>query len=84
MVVAADSPTRNIATADGEDVLGLHVDADDDATITIVQGNVVVPLPKTGIDVDGLLRLAGILLVAGGALMLTSEPIPAARHRRRH
>ena len=46
MVVAADSPTRNIATADGEDVLGKHVDDDDDATITIVQGDVIVPLHR--------------------------------------
>ena len=57
MVVAADSPTRNVAIADGEDVLGKHVDDDDDATITIVEGVVIVPttLPRTGANIDRLL-----------------------------
>ena len=79
MVVAADSPTRNIGTADGEDVLGLHVDDDDDATITIVEA-VIIPqaLPATGADIDRLLALAGILLVVGGALTLSGPPLAAA------
>src|SRR5205085_9722982 len=38
MVVAADSPTRNIAVAEGEDVLHKSVKDDDDATITVVLG----------------------------------------------
>ena len=83
MVVAADSPTRNVATADGEDVLGKHVDDDDDATITIVQG-VVIALPaRTGADIDRLLAARRLLLVLGGALMLTGQPLAVATRRRR-
>ena len=86
MVVAADSPTLNVATADGEDVLGKHVDDDDDAEITIVLPEVIErpqPLPKTGANIDRLVALAGLLLLIGGAFVLTSTPATArARHRR--
>ena len=85
MVVATDSPTRNVATADGEDILGEQVEDDDDATITIVQGVVILPpaqpLPVTGAGLDRLLPLAAMLLLLGGALTLSG---PVAARVRRH
>ena len=84
MLVAADSPTRNIAIADGEDVLALHVD--DDAAAVISIGKVLPPrsLPQTGSDTQRLLTLAGVLLLVGGAMLLTGSPTMVRARRRRH
>ena len=82
MLVQADSPLRNVATADGEDVLGMHVSDDDDAVINIIEGKVVLPpssLPRTGAD-SMRLAAAGVLLVLGGALLLAGQ---GAQRRRR-
>ena len=84
MVVEADSPTRNIATADGEDVLGKQVVDDDDATIIIVVGEVITPLPRTGLDLDRLLVASGVLLILGGVLLLTGVPVRAPARGRRY
>ncbi|MGK2949797.1 MAG: DUF7507 domain-containing protein, partial [Acidimicrobiales bacterium] len=81
MLVEADSPTLNIATATGEDVLGLEVTDDDDAVITIVLGSVTPPsptpaptaLPRTGLDADQLMALSGMLLMLGGALLASGR-----------
>jgi len=90
MVVAADSPTINVATATGEDILGLEVSDEDDAVITIVLGNVITPpkvapqqLPRTGADSDLYLVLAGTLLVLGGLLVATGEGLALRPARRR-
>jgi uncharacterized repeat protein (TIGR01451 family) len=80
MLVEGDSPTRNVATAEGEDVLGQSVTDDDDAVISIVEGGVVPPsLPRTGAEP---LRLAavGVLLILGGAMLLSG---PRGRGRLR-
>lgn len=91
MVVAADSPTRNVATATGEDVLGKTVTDDDDATITVVLGAVIVPpappapvvqpqaLPRTGAESERLLILSGVLLLLGGVLLASGQSV-APRH----
>lgn len=91
MVVAANSPTRNVATATGEDVLGKTVTDDDDATITVVLGAVIVPpappapvvqpqaLPRTGADSQRLLILSGVLLLLGGVLLASGQGV-APRH----
>lgn len=88
MVVAADSPTRNVATATGADVLGKSVTDDDDATITVVLGEVITRpqvLPRTGADADEMLLFAGLLLVLGGLLVASGEDwkLQVARRRRR-
>lgn len=88
MVVAADSPTRNIATATGADVLGKTVTDDDDAIITIVLPEVIVrppvaPLPRTGADSQLLLLLSGSLLLLGGLLLASGEGWAVATVRRR-
>jgi uncharacterized repeat protein (TIGR01451 family)/LPXTG-motif cell wall-anchored protein len=90
MVVAADSPTVNVATATGEDILGLEVSDEDDAVISIVLGNVITPpkvaprqLPRTGADSDLLLVVAGSLLLLGGFLVATGEGLALRPARRR-
>lgn len=85
MVVAADSPTRNIATASGEDVLGKSVTDEDDAIITVVLAEVVTPpvLPRTGSDPQLLLVLAGSLMLLGGLLIASGEGWTAQPVRRR-
>jgi LPXTG-motif cell wall-anchored protein len=69
--VQADSPTRNIGTAMGTDVLGRTVSASSAADIAIVLGVTLErgpDLPRTGAPVS-LVALAGLtLLVAGTAL----------------
>ena len=84
MVVAADSPLINIATASGSDELGRVVEGIDDATITIVGGTVVepIPLPRTGAESRVLLLLAGALLLIGGVLIATDGQL-TARHAAR-
>ncbi len=90
MVVAADSPTRNIATATGSDVLGKTVTDDDPETITIVLAEVVekpvvkpAVLPRTGSDSRLLLLVSGLLLVLGGGLVASGEGLAVRAMRRR-
>jgi len=87
MVVAADSPTLNIATATGADVLGKTVTDDDPETITIVLGEVVVKapaqLPRTGSDSRQLLLLSGLLLVLGGLMVASGQSGTLRTARRR-
>lgn len=88
MVVAADSPTLNIATATGADVLGKTVTDDDPETITIVLGEVIerapAQLPRTGAESRQLLLLSGLLLVLGGLMVASGQSwtLRTARRRR--
>ena len=66
--VTASSPTRNIGTATGVDMLGAKVSASDPADISIVLG-VLIELPRTGSSV-GLLTVTGAALVLGGMSLL--------------
>jgi uncharacterized repeat protein (TIGR01451 family) len=85
MVVATDSPPRNVATADGEDILGEHVVDDDDAIITVVQGVVIVApeLPRTGSDIERLLTVAAALVLLGGVALASGRPALARARARR-
>lgn len=87
MVVSAASPTRNVATATGADVLGKKVTDDDDATITVVLGEVIVrkpeALPRTGVDSDRLLLVSGMFLLLGGLFLISSEGWTLRTSRRR-
>lgn len=86
MVVAADSPTLNIATATGADVLGKKVTDDDPETITIVLPEVIVRpavLPRTGASSQLLLLLSGMLLLVGGLLVASGEGLTLQTTRRR-
>lgn len=92
MVVAATSPTRNVATATGADVLGKRVTDDDDATITIVLPQVIVrqppavapaQLPRTGAESQQLMMLSGLFLLLGGLLVASSEGWALRTLRRR-
>lgn len=71
MLVDANSPTRNVGTATGTDALGVEVSASDDATITIVLGEVLQrpALPKTGASVTAMVW-AGFLAISLGALLV--------------
>ncbi|MGH9178836.1 MAG: DUF5979 domain-containing protein [Acidimicrobiales bacterium] len=66
--VTAASPTRNIGTATGVDMLGAKVSASDPADISIVLG-LLLELPRTGSSV-GLLTASGAALVLGGMTLL--------------
>lgn len=88
MVVAADSPALNIATATGADVLGKTVTDDDPETITIVLGEVIVKpapaqLPRTGAESRQLLLLSGLLLVLGGLMVASGQSWTLRTARRR-
>lgn len=72
-------------------MLGKSVTDDDDATITVVLGAVIVPqqpappvvqpqaLPRTGADSQRLLILSGVLLLLGGLLLASGQGV-APRH----
>jgi len=86
MLVAANSPTRNVAVATGEDVLGKSVTDDDDATITIVLGVVLTrpDLPRTGSTTRPLLVLSAVLMLFGVLLSASGDRAVrqlARRHR---
>jgi len=90
MVVAANSPTVNIATATGADVLGKTVTDDDPETITVVLAEVITrpaaapaALPKTGAESQRLMLLAGALLVLGGLLVASGNGLTVGPARRR-
>lgn len=91
MVVAADSPTRNVATATGADVLGKTVTDDDPETITVVLGAVIerpvvaapAQLPRTGAESRQLMLLSGLLLVLGGLMVASGQGATLRTARRR-
>ena len=77
MLVASDSETVNIATAEGTDVLGETVTDEDDAEIGIVAAAVMgivlelpAELPRTGFPINQFAFLGLALLVGGLALQL--------------
>jgi uncharacterized repeat protein (TIGR01451 family) len=85
MVVAAGGPTVNVATATGADVLGKSVTDADDATITIVLGEVIarpVELPRTGADTESLILLSAVLLLVGGLLVTSGSGVQLVARRR--
>ncbi len=67
--VTATSPTRNIGTATGRDVLGRTVTATDPADITVVLG-VLIELPRTGGWNIPLLAMAGFGSIISGLVLL--------------
>jgi uncharacterized repeat protein (TIGR01451 family) len=67
--VTATSPTRNIGTATGRDVLGRTVTATDPADITVVLG-VLIELPRTGGWNIPLLAIAGFGSIISGLVLL--------------
>ncbi|HVM05637.1 MAG TPA: DUF5979 domain-containing protein [Acidimicrobiales bacterium] len=74
-VVEADSPTRNIGTAAGTDVLGRQVSANAAADIAIVLGVTLErpTLPRTGAPIS-LIALTGLFLVLfGTGLVVTGR-----------
>jgi uncharacterized repeat protein (TIGR01451 family) len=80
MTAQLNSPTRNVGTSTGTDVLGKQVSAQDDATITVVLPEVVErALPRTGQESVRLVVL-GLALVLGGGLVLM---LPGMTRRRR-
>ena len=72
-VVQADSPTRNIGTATGTDVLGKKVTANAAADIAIVLGVTLErpTLPRTGAPIS-LIALTGLFLVVFGTGLVVS------------
>ena len=78
--VDANTPPTNIGTAVGTDVLGETVTASDDATITVVLGEVLTKpaeLPRTGAPLQTETRAALAMIEVGLILELS------ARYRRR-
>ena len=76
VTITAASPTHNVATAVGTDPLGKKVSAQDDATITVVLGEIINrPLPRTGLAIALMAFGALALIAAGGALVLLRKRI---------
>ncbi|HEX2699457.1 MAG TPA: DUF5979 domain-containing protein [Acidimicrobiales bacterium] len=71
--IEADSPTRNVGTATGADVLGKRVTASAAANIAIVLGVVLEApeLPRTGAAL-GVVGLSGLALVLLGVVVLAT------------
>jgi uncharacterized repeat protein (TIGR01451 family) len=70
VVVDVNTPPTNIGTATGTDVLGQTVSDNDNATITVVLGEVLAlpELPRTGSPLGAMGR-AGLLLLQVGLLL---------------
>jgi uncharacterized repeat protein (TIGR01451 family) len=64
--VVGDEPVTNVATVEGEDILGRSVSADDDATVTPIAGeNPPPPTPFTGSDAGRLGIISMVLFGIG-------------------
>jgi hypothetical protein len=75
--VVGEDPVVNVATAEGEDILGRSVSASDDALVTpILAENPPPPTPFTGSDAARLGIIAMVLFGIGATLV-------AATRRRR-
>ena len=74
--VVGEAPVVNVAIAEGEDVLGRSVSADDDALVTPVLAETPPPTPFTGSDAS---RLA---MIALGLFGLGATLVAATRRRR--
>jgi uncharacterized repeat protein (TIGR01451 family) len=81
VVVGVSTPPTNIGTVTGTDVLGQTVSANDNATITVVLGQVLAlpELPRTGSPLGAQARVGIILLQVGLVLHLLGR-----RRRRFH
>ena len=85
------SPTTNVATATGEDRLGMSIEDTDAASVTVVAGvggeggeggeggGTGGGSPFTGSDTDGLAAWIAILAAVGSALLLASRRRSTAR-----
>jgi hypothetical protein len=74
--VDASTPPTNIGTAVGTDALGQTVTASDDATITVVLGEVLVlpaELPRTGSPLQAQTRAALMMIQVGLVLTLAGR-----------
>jgi uncharacterized repeat protein (TIGR01451 family) len=74
--VVGEEPVTNVAIAEGEDVLGRSVSADDDAVVTPILAETPPPAPFTGSDAARLGIIAMALFGIGATLV-------AATRRRR-
>ena len=89
MSVTESSLSRNTVTARGVDVLGKTVTDTGEATVTVTVTAVLAEvsgpatLPATGADAGSLLAVAAVLLVLGGALVLTKDGLAPVLARRR-
>jgi hypothetical protein len=79
VVVAEDSPTDNVGTVNGTDVLGKVVTSTDTAHIDIVLGLV---LARTGFDAVTWVALGVGLLAVGFLLVLLPAPVVNEHSRR--
>jgi hypothetical protein len=73
--VDANTPPRNIGTAEGSDQLGQIVTASDDAVITVVLGAVLAQpeLPRTGAPLGAQTRAALAMVEVGVVLLLAGR-----------
>jgi uncharacterized repeat protein (TIGR01451 family) len=74
--VVGDAPVTNVATAEGEDILGRSVSADDDATVTPIAGEnppEPPPTPFTGSDAGRLGLISMVLFGIGVTVVATTR-----------
>ena len=72
--VVGDEPVTNVATVEGEDILGRSVSADDDATVTPIAGeNPPPPTPFTGSDAGRLGIISMVLFGIGVTVVATTR-----------
>ena len=72
--VVGDDPVTNVATAEGEDVLGRSVSSSDAVTVSPIAGeNPPPPTPFTGSDAGRLGLLAIVLLGIGATLVAVTR-----------
>ena len=76
--MVGDEPVTNVGTAEGEDILGRSVSADDDATVTPIAGANPPnppnpPTPFTGSDAGRLGLISMVLFGIGVTVVATTR-----------